>query len=179
MNEFFDSEIGLPVSPKSLHGMVIERYFGEHPASFDQLVSSDLTGIPVHNVPRNCGKTHRYEIGTTAHIGTNTHNFLLFAMCSTDVTTCKASASLQELVCALKGLCTKSRFTLGGEKLVVPLAGSGLSGIGLPAQHLLHLILLTLVDETKRNHFALEIDVVLHPSRFDEIDLSIIENIWR
>jgi len=179
VNEFFDSEIGLPVSPRSLHGMVIQGFFGGHSASFDELISADLVETPSQIIQRSFGKTKQYKVGTTAHIKTNTHNFLLFALCVTDITTCKASANLQDLVCAIQGLCKKSRVNLGGEKLVVPLAGSGLSGIGLPAQHLLHILLLTLIDETKRNQFALEIDIVLNPSRFDEIDLSIIENIWR
>jgi hypothetical protein len=179
VNEFFDSEIGLPVSPNSLHGIIIDRYFGGHPASFDQLIEADLRGIPVQNVTRNIGKSHKYDIGTTALIKTNTHQFLLFALCLTDSDTCKAFASLEHLIVALKGLCAKSRVTLGGEKLILPLAGSGLASMGLPPQHLLHLILLTLIDETKRNQFASEIDIVLHPSRFDEINLGLIENIWR
>ncbi len=179
VNEFFDSEIGLPVSSNSLHGIVIDRYFGGHPASFDQLIETDLKGAHVQNVVRKIGKTHKYEIGTTALIKTNTHRFLLFALCLTDIDTCKASASLEHLIAALKGLCAKARVTLGGEKLIIPLVGSGLSSMGLPPQHLLHIIILTLLDETKRNQFASEIEIVLHPSRFDEIDLSLVENIWR
>jgi hypothetical protein len=179
VNEFFDSEIGLPVSPNSLHGIVIDRYFGGHPASFDKLIETDLKGAPVQNVARGIGKTNKYEIGTTALIQTNTHRFLLFALCLTDIDTCKASASLEHLIAALKGLCAKARVTLGGEKLIIPLAGSGLAIMGLPPQHLLHIIILTLLDETKRNQFASEIEIVLHSSRFDEIDLSMAENIWR
>lgn len=178
VNEYFDSELGLPVSPKSLHGIVIERLFGGHQASFDQLVAADLHSTPSVHVSRTQGKTLRYEIGTTAKISTNSHNFLLFALCKTDLVTFKAAARLPELVRALQGLCAKAQLVLGGEKLVVPLVGSGLSGIGLAPQHLLQLILLTLVDETKRTQFALEIDVVIHPSKYDEVDLSLIQEVW-
>lgn len=179
VNEYFDSELGLPVSPKSLHGIVIDRFFGGHPASFDQLVTKDLSGLPSQSVQRTGGKPLRYEIGTTAKVVTNSHRFLLFALCATELNTFKASAGLAELVQGLEGLCTKARAVLGGEKLVVPLVGSGLSGIGLPSHHLLQLIILLLVNETKKSQFALEIDIVLHPSRFDEIDLHQIEEFWR
>jgi hypothetical protein len=179
VNEYFDSELGLPVSPKSLHGMVIDRFFGGHPASFDQLVTSDLASTPAQTISRSTGKTYKYEIGTTASIKTSSHRFLLFALCITDISTCKASATLPDLVRAIEGLCAKSRIILGGDKLVVPLVGSGLSGIGISPLHLLQVILLVLVNETKKNQFALEVDVVLHPSRFDEIDLSVIEDLWR
>lgn len=178
VNEYFDSELGLPVSPKSLHGIVIERFFGGHQASFDQLVTADLQSIPSAHVSRTQGKSLRYDIGTTAKISTNSHRFLLFALCTTDLVTLKASARLPELVRALQGLCAKAKVVLGGDKLAIPLVGSGLSGIGLAPQHLLQLILLTLVDETKKSQFAFEIDVVIHPSKYDEVDLRLIQELW-
>lgn len=178
VNEYFDSELGLPVSPKSLHGIVIDRFFGGHHASFDQLVAADLVNTSSVQVQRPGGKTSRFDIGTTASIRTNSHRFLLFALCTTNITTFKASASLPDLVRALEGLCAKARLVLGGEKLVVPLVGSGLSGIGLPSNQLLQIILLVLVNETKKNQVALEIEVVIHPSRYDEIDLDSVATFW-
>jgi Domain of unknown function (DUF6430) len=178
VNEYFDSELGLPVSPKSLHGIVLNRFFAGHPASFDQLVATDLASTARSLVQRTGGKPNKFAIGTTASIRTNSHKFLLFALCTTDINTFKASASLPDLVQAIEGLCAKARYTLGGDKLVIPLVGSGLSGIGLPVNQLIQLILLVLVNETKKNQVALEIEVVVHPTRFDEVDLKSIETFW-
>ena len=89
VNEFFDSEIGLPVSPNSLHGIVINRFFSGHPASFDQLVADGLKNESGQDVQRNQGKTRRYQIGTTASIKTHSHQFLLFALSATDLVTLK------------------------------------------------------------------------------------------
>ena len=179
VNEYFDSELGLPVSPNSLHGIVLNRFFGGHPAGFDKIVAADLVGAPATTVHRKGGKPQRYAIGTTASIKTTSHYFLLFALSVTDINTFKASAGLMELVLAIEGLCSKARVVLGGEKLVLPLVGSGLSGIGLPSHHLLQLILLILVNETKKSQFAFNIEVVLQPSRYDEIDLRLVEDFWR
>jgi hypothetical protein len=179
VNEFFDSELGLPVSPKSLHGVVINNFFGGHPASFDQLITADLVNTSGKDIQRAGGKTRQYPIGTTASIKTNSHRFLLFALCTTDLATFKASATVPDLVRALEGLCARARVVLGGERLIVPLVGSGVSGMGLPANQLLQLILLVLVNETKKNQVALDIEVVIHADRFDEIDLHLIENFWR
>lgn len=179
VNEFFDSELGLPVSPKSLHGIVIDKFFGGHPASFDQLVTADLATKSGQDIQRVGGKSRRYPIGTTASIKTNSHKFLLFALSTTDLATSKASATVPDLVQALEGLCATARVVLGGEKLIVPLVGSGLSGVGLPANQLLLLILLVLVNKTKKHQFALDIEVVIHTERFDEVDLGLIENLWR
>ncbi|TIC86924.1 macro domain-containing protein [Crenobacter intestini] len=179
VNEFFDSKLGLPVSPKSLHGIVVDKFFGGHPTSFDQLLTVDLANTPGQDIQRANGKTRRYPIGTTASINTNSHRFLLFALCTTDIVTFKASATIPDLVRALEGLCARARVVLGGERLIIPLVGSGLSGIGLPANQLLQLILLVLVNETKKNQVALDIEIVIHPDRFDEIDFHLIENFWR
>ena len=179
VNECFDSELGVPVSPKSLHGIVIASYFGGHTASFDQMLEGDLKGAQAVDVIRTQGKKRKFEVGTTVPIKIPTHQFLLFAFCLTDPETSKASASLTELVKALGGLCSKARSVLGGEKLVLPLVGSGLSGIGLPASNLLELILLVLVDESKRREVASTIDLVIHPSRFEEIDLKHVEKSWK
>ncbi len=179
VNEFFDSEIGLPVSSKSLHGITINRFFGGHSASFDQLVASDLANTPARDIGRIGGKGWQYPIGTTAAVKTNSHQFLLFVLSTTDLVTFKASASLPDFIRALEGLCAKARAVLGGERLVLPLIGSGLSGLGLPANQLLELILLVIVNETKKNQVTLDIEIVIHPSRFDDVDLHLIENFWR
>ena len=86
---------------------------------------------------------------------------------------------MPNLVQALEGLCAKARVVLNGERLIVPLVGSGLSGVGLPANQLLQLILLVLVNETKKNQVASDIEIVIHTDRFDEVDLALIENLWR
>lgn len=179
VNEFFDSELGDPVSPHSLHGIVINRHFGGHPAAFDQLVATELAGVPCTLVERVRGKTNQYPVGTAATVRTNSHKFILFALCKTDIATFKASSTIPHLVQALECLCAKARNVLGGTKLIVPLTGAGLSGLGLPPDKLLQLILLVLANETKKSQFALEIEVVVHPDKYDDIDLCAVEAAWR
>lgn len=178
-NEFFDSEIGLPVSRRSLHGIVIERFFGGHASAFDSELVDDLSSVPSTYVHRPQGKQLKFPIGTCAHVSTTEKNFLLFAMCTTDITTCKATATVPCFVESIEGLCAKSRIILGGENLLVPLAGSGTSGLGLDPQSLLRLILLVLTNESKKQQFAQKIEVVIHPNWYDQIDLQSIKSGWR
>ena len=42
VSEFFDSEIGIPVSNKSLHGIFLSKCFGGHSQAFDQIISKEL-----------------------------------------------------------------------------------------------------------------------------------------
>lgn len=178
VNEFFDSELGNPVSENSLHGMVIKRFFGGHPESFDLAVQNDLQGVEFEEFERNIGNKKKYPIGTTAKFPANNHKFLLFALSRTNLDTYKAHADLAAVVASLEGLFEKSRNCTGGEPLLLPLVGSGISGVGLPATQLLQLIVLTLIDETKKRQICKQIDLVLHESRFDEIDLELIRRQW-
>lgn len=177
-NEFFDSEPGEPVSVKTLHGMVIKQFFGGHPESFDKAIATDLKEISFEEVQRDRGNTKKYPIGTTACVKANEHRFLLFALCYTNIETFKASSDLPTMIHALHGLFERARNCTGGEKLVIPLVGSGISGVGLPATQLLQFIILTIIDETKKRQICKEIDLVLHESRFEEIDLEAIRRQW-
>lgn len=177
-NEFFDSELGGPVSEKSLHGMVIKQYFGGHPESFDNAISTDLQDVSFETVQRDRGNTKKYPIGTTAKVTASEHKFLLFALSRTNIQTFKARSDLSTMINAMQGLFDRSRNCTGGEKLNIPLIGSGISGVGLPAAQLLQLIILTIIDETKKQKICKEIDLVLHESRFEEIDLETIRRQW-
>ncbi|PHS26532.1 MAG: hypothetical protein COA83_02315 [Methylophaga sp.] len=178
VNEYFDSELGEPVSEHTLHGMVIKKYFGGHPESFDSAVQTDLQNYSYEEVERTRGNKKKYSIGTTAKVTANEHKFLLFALSYTDIQTLKASSDLSTMIIALHGLFKRSRESTGGEKLNIPLIGSGISGVGLPATQLLQLIILSIIDETKKKQICKVIDLVLHKSRFDEIDLETIKRQW-
>jgi len=130
-------------------------------------------------VHRAQGKQLKFPIGTCAQVSTTQKNFLFFAMCTTDVNDCKASTTVPCFVESIEGICTKARAVLGGEKLLVPLAGSGTSGLGLDPQSLLRLILLVLTNESKKRQFAQNIEVVIHPNWYDQIDLQSIKSGWR
>jgi len=61
----------------------------------------------------------------------------------------------------------------------LPLVGSGLSNLGLTARDLLNLLILSAITETKAKDITRTIRVVLHRSRFDEVDLREIKQHWR
>lgn len=179
VNEFFDSELGLPVSHKSLHGIFITRCFGGHPESFDKMISDDLAGVAFETTQKKQGKCKKYPIGITASVTVNSDQYLCFVLCRTDLATYKAEADVPMLWQALEGLYAKARYCLGGEPLVIPLVGSGLSGIGLPTRDLLDFIILSIIAESKKKQITTLIKIVLTSDRFDEVDLAEINKYWR
>lgn len=179
VTDFFDSEFGLPVSEQSLHGILLSRCFGGHTASFDKIIEDELSDISSEMVKKKQGKESRYPIGTTANVTVNSDRYMCFALCHTDTTTLKAEADVPMLWQALEGLYGKARNSLGGSPLVLPLIGSGLSGIGLPARDLLDLIVLSIIVESKKKQIGTLIKIILTSDRFDEIDLAEVKKYWR
>lgn len=179
VNEFFDSEIGNPVSELSLHGIVIQKFLGGFSASFDQAIQNDLLNKTYDEIHEKVdGKNKKYQIGTTALLNADNRKFLLFVLSHTSYADCKAYADISVLTKSLTGLLERARNILSGNSINIPLIGSGLAGIGLPPTQLLQLIILVLVEETKKREISKEVRIVLHESKFEEIDLELIKNQW-
>lgn len=178
VNEFFDSEIGKPVSDKSVHGIFLKQCFGGHQESFDKQVDDQLKDVEAHGVTKVAGKTKRYPIGTTALVTVNEDRYVLFAFAKTDPTTCKAYSDVTLMWVSLHKLWCRARIEAGGHPVNLPLVGSGLSGLGLPTRDLLNLIILSAITETKSKEITRRIRIVLHRDRFDNLDLRDVKRHW-
>jgi hypothetical protein len=66
VSQFFDSKLGRPVSPKSLHGIFLQKCFGGGTETFDKQVGEDLKKVTSCTISKVEGKTQAYQIGTTA-----------------------------------------------------------------------------------------------------------------
>jgi hypothetical protein len=176
VNEFFDSEIGKPVSEVSLHGILIKNHMDGK--SFDNIVDCQLSEDKSENEPNKTrGKNKRYPIGTTVKITTDA-DYLLFALAETDPNTCKARCDIATMWKALERFWQKARSETGGKPINIPLVGSGLSGVGLPARDLLNLIILSVIKITQKEKITSKIRIVLPKDRFEELDLRSIKKYW-
>ena len=179
VNEYFDSKLGRPVSPNSLHGMLLSNCFGGHPQPFDDQLVAELASYPAIPEPRKVeGKSLKYDIGTTAMVKANNDQYLIFALTHSDPITCKARADVTMLWNAVNALWKRGRAECNGLALNVPLIGSGPSGLGLPTRDLLNLIILSAITETKALEVTKCIRIVLHRDRFDDVDLRDVKTHW-
>ncbi|CAE6760705.1 hypothetical protein R69776_03357 [Paraburkholderia nemoris] len=178
VNNFFDSELGKPVSDKSVHGILLKKCFGGHAEPFDKQVDEQLAAIESENVERPEGKTKRFPIGSTAMINVNQDRYIAFAFSETDPATSKARSDVTMMWSALHSLWERARIEAGGHSLNLPLVGSGLSGLGLPTRDLLNLIILSAITETKTREVTQRIRIVLGRDRFDHLDLRDVKEHW-
>lgn len=178
VTEFFESKLGLPVSDKSLHGAFLKKCFGGGVQSFDKQVNEQLKGIQSTPVTKADGKQKSYPIGTTALIRVDGKPYIVVALAKAELNTCKAFADVTMMWTAMHKLWERARVESGGHSLNLPLIGSGLSGIGLPTRDLLNLIILSAITETKARQITQRIRIILHPDRFEEIDLRDVKQHW-
>lgn len=179
VNEYFDSEIGDPVSPTSLHGTFIQKILGGRSQTFDELVDKGLSDVPYELTERKKGKNKKFPIGTTLVDSSRNTKYFLVALSRTDIETSKAKADVPELWQALNGLWNKVRTEAGGSPVNLPLIGSGLSAVGLPPQQLLQIIIISILNETKKREITQEIRIVLFDHVFEQVDLDSIKKDWR
>jgi hypothetical protein len=178
VGEFFESELGRPVSPNSLHGIFIAKCFGGHPQAFDDQVTQQLASVRPTQIKKDCGKTARYPIGTTALLDAAGKKYLTFAFTHADPKTCKAYADVPLMFEALSGLWKFARTHMNGNALNVPLVGSGPSGVGLPTVDLLHILMLSFADESRREVITQRLRIALTWDRLDEVDLRKLKKDW-
>lgn len=179
VNDFFDSKIGAPVSDKSLHGIFLQKCFGGLPLPFDTQLDAQLdNNTVIEQCSNKEGKQIRYQIGTTAIIAVNNDRYLLFALTNTNPADCKASSDVTHMWYALHCMWQRARTECGGHDVNLPLIGSGLAGLGLPTRDLLNVIILSAITETKAKEICKKIRVVLHESRFEDIDLREVKAFW-
>lgn len=179
VSEFFETELGQPVSDKSLHGIFLKRHFSGYQESLDKQIEAQLINEEWMTVMQKLeGKSRCFPIGTTALIKANDDRYILFALSKTDHKSCKVYSNIELVWRALHRLWERARIECNGNALNLPLVGSGLSGLNLPTRDLLNLIILSAITESKARQITHKVRIVLHRQRFEEIDLREVKQYW-
>ena len=178
VNEFFDGELGDHVSGLSLHGQFIKRILHGDSECFYRLTDAALEDLEAIAIHRNSGRCKKYPIGTVARVTVDDKTYLLAALSRTDLTTLKASATVDELWSCLAGIWSAVRNYSGGKLARVPLVGSGLSGVGLPPRNLIEIILTSFLFHSKKDKVADKVALVLPRNLWGKVDLLSIQKSW-
>ena len=180
VNEYFDAELGDHVSEHSLHGQFIRDVLGGQSQAFVDLTSEALANVVPEKtaVERPSGRSDRYGIGTVASIDVNSRRYLLVALSHTDPSSLKAHASVHDFWVCMAGVWKGIREHSNGKSVNIPLIGSGLSGVGLPARHLIEILVTSFLCYTKEKKVADRVTLVLPHRLAREIDLKSIKGRW-
>ncbi len=183
VNEYYDSIVDDKlISRNTLHGMMLTKYWAAEIADWDKQITKDLEKVsPLETLAskQKIGKLKRYEIGTVARVSKRENDFLCVVLSKTDLSTLEASSDVIALYSALKGLLEKARTVCAGNPLNIPLMGSGLSRTGIKANMIVNMIILAIIDESKKQKITQTIRIVLPVKSFGEIDITTISKEWR
>jgi hypothetical protein len=178
VTEYFDTEIGDPVSDRSLHGAFIKKFFGGGISSLELQLGQELENSQGTATQKAKGKSLSYPIGTSALVNVGSDQFILFALSTADPITCKADSNVTMMWVSLHGLWKRARIACGGHPLNLPLVGGGLSNIGLPPRDLLNLLILSLITETKEKQITQVIRIILSMDVYEDLDLRTVKKHW-
>ena len=180
VNDFFDSIINNDqiVSSKSLHGILLQRYWAGNIDDWNHEVDEQLTDCPCSSETRSKGKQNHYEIGTTVAVRKDASKFLCVALSHTDISNNETQSSSSDLHQAVRGLLQKARSICGNESLTIPLMGSGLSRVEIKSNILVYLILTAIFEESRNKKVTGEIHFVLPKEKASEINLGSLQKDW-
>jgi hypothetical protein len=176
VNDFFDTVLGMNVSPTSIHGQFLKSIGGPI-SDLDREIEHQLESFSVEKVERSKGKRLRYSIGNTISYMHEGNKYLLVALSNTgeDYVTRTSSSTL---LIALKALLEKARSECNAKSLHIPLFGAGLSRTGIPPMKLLELLLISVLEVSRDGMVTENISIVLSNDQYDRIDLHKIKKDW-
>jgi hypothetical protein len=178
VNEYIDSEIGQRVSPRSVHGQLIQQWFSSE-AEFRQRVDAELATVGAKTTGRSPGPDTAYPLGTTARISAGARQAYVFVLTHSEPTTDKSYVELAEAIEAVRQLLNYVHQRGSGRAVAIPLIGNGQSGLNLPPQHLLRLLVLLIVTVAREKALPKDVRVCLAEGCFDQLDLREIARDWR
>lgn len=179
VNEYFDGELGQRVSPTSVHGQFLAKYFTSNAQQFRDRVDPQLSAFNAISSNRTTVPVAAFALGTTIQLPLGANNAYLFALTHTEDFTENAYVDLDEAVTAIKALMVYIHSNGSGRAVSMPLFGSGQSGLNLPPQHLLRLLMLLIMKVGRQSALPNSIRICLHQDCFEKIDLREIARDWR
>jgi hypothetical protein len=179
VNESFDSKLGQIVSPSSVHGGFITKFYNADSDRFADEAAQQLGGFAYEDVAREWGPSRKYPIGTTIVLRQGNRNAYLFAFTVTDSATAKASATVPILWNSLSTALREVHNRGNGRDLALPLIGNGRSGLDIAPQHLLRLLVLIIVQTSKIYPLPANVKIVAPLACFEALDLREIRRDWK
>ena len=178
VNEFFDGRLGQVVAKSSVHGQFITNVFAADEAKFRDAVTAALAGAPSTPTNRSIQPSAAYAIGTTAVLANGGHKAFLVVVSKTDHQTHKATSNVPFLWDAMRGALQSVHNNGNGQPLTMPLIGNGLSSVNIEPQHLLRLIVLSLVDFGRKVGLPPQVTIVVPDACFEQLDIREIRRDW-
>jgi Domain of unknown function (DUF6430) len=173
-NTTFDTDIsdGL-ISPKSVQGQVLLRYFDGKTDELDKQIRKSLA-TQHFTEAISPGNKKRYPIGTVAKVSAHGKNFYFLAMAELNEHG-NASTDLGSIQKALAGLWNfiARRGEIGD--LAIPPIGTGRGRLELPRKKIIEMIAQSFADASRERVFANKLAIVTSPDDASKHEVNLYE----
>lgn len=143
VNEYFDTHVGDGIiSPTSVHGKWINKYFANDIRGLEQIISNELLRInaPIKaNVARPPAKSDKYDLGTIIDIQKGDNIYVLVALTHFNQSN-HAFVDRDEYSKVFDKLIKYLERMHGNHAVYMPLMGTGLSRLGRTPQRILNFL---------------------------------------
>lgn len=171
-NTTFDTDIsnGL-ISPKSIQGQVLSRFFEGKTDDLDKQIRKSL-GNQLHTEAVSPGNKKRYPIGTVAKVSSHGKNFYFLAMAELNEhgNAYTDTASVQK---ALDGLWDFIVRRGEIDDLAVPAIGTGRGRLELPRKKMIEMIAQSFADASRDKVFANKLAIVIKPDDAQQHEVNL------
>lgn len=184
VNAYFDHAVQtspgqpMPVSRNSVHGQLVERVGANE---FRRRVDASLASVePLAEHPdRAVSPSREYRLGTVARITHEERVYFLVATTTTDNATWAARGRLTDTLAALTEGWIRIAAMSDGAALAMPLFGSGFGKVRIDEEHLLDILIASLVEVSfQEGRIAPEIEIVLPERLRGEIRCYNVKAEW-
>ncbi len=179
VNEYFDTVVNTKiVSPSSLHGQFINKYFGYNHIELHEhieyyLTENNVEYIEVTERPNIGGYKKKYPLGICVPVQVGQVIFVLVALTHFDEED-HAYVELSEFGRCISSVCRFIEKNAGNSPAYMPLMGMGLSRLNQTGQFILKYTLDTIVG-VKDLAIPGGLNIVVHPHTAKSLDLNAIK----
>ena len=174
VTDVFDTEIGEVISPNSVQGQFQVRIY-PNTADLDNQIDKALVGkASTTDTEKTRGKNKRYPIGTVAVLRKDSARYYLSAYCRMG-SNLQAKSDICKLTSSLEKCWEEIRVTGQHEPVHMAIIGSNLSRTGLPRSLLIQFIILSFLDEERKNSLTCHLYIHIYKGDSHHVDFVNLE----
>lgn len=178
VNEYFDTHVGDGViNENSIHGLFINKIFKGREDELDDKIEEALKSYDNPEEKERAWKKKKYKLGTCARIEDNGNTYLLFAFTHFDENN-KANIERYEYASVVNDILNRAAEICENRPVYMPLFGTGLSRINLPAQQVLHYLTDTILFASPLVILG-GLNIVMKSLDDMDVNLNMIEDIFK
>lgn len=179
VNEYFDTIVDDKIiSSKTVHGIFIKQVFGGDEQNLKSKIKKSLKNeTSTINEKRTNGNKLKYPLGTVAQVEKKGKIYFLVVLTRFNENN-RAEIKKEEYQIVLTKLLNFTEQFSQGKVINIPLIGGGHSGVKLSKQKLLEFLLMS-IHLNDNLTMINGINIVLHSSNKNEIDLNSLEYLYK